>query len=56
MKPAMFTLIIAISLIAAETIHAQPMIMKLWPAGVPGAIHDPQYHRSHDRCLCSTKG
>jgi acetyl esterase/lipase len=43
MKPVAITLIVVITLITAEAIHAQPMIMKLWPEGVPGAIHNPQY-------------
>ena len=43
MKLAAITLIVAITLITAEAVHAQPVIMKLWPHGVPGSIPDAQY-------------
>lgn len=36
-------LVILIAVLVAGQAYAQPIMMKLWPGGVPGAVHNPQY-------------
>jgi acetyl esterase/lipase len=43
MRQAVLPLALAVLLLGAAAAHTQPSIMKLWPAGVPGAVHNPQY-------------
>lgn len=43
MRRAVYPLTIAVMVLATAAAHTQPRIMKLWPAGVPGAVSHPQY-------------
>lgn len=43
MRPAVLTLSIAIVITLAGSVYAQPLLLKVWPDGVPGAVTHPQY-------------
>jgi acetyl esterase/lipase len=43
MRPAVLSLVLTIGILVAGSASSQPQLLKVWPDGVPGAVHHPQY-------------